>query len=66
MTQNQLNREVAKVTGESVDFVRQLGFNVTIVPQQEPRRQEGNQNRARRAHRSKPVHFCHQHRKVAA
>jgi hypothetical protein len=33
MTQNQLNREVAHATGESVGFIRSLGFSMVNVPQ---------------------------------
>jgi len=32
MTQAQLNRAVARVTGESVGMVEQLGFNLMVVP----------------------------------
>ena len=32
MTQNQINREVAKATGETIERIRQIGFNVVIVP----------------------------------
>jgi hypothetical protein len=43
MSQNQLNREVAHATGESVGFIRSRGFNVVIVPQRSHRpRRDGN------------------------
>jgi hypothetical protein len=32
MTQNQLYREVAHVTGESVGFIKSHGFSMVIVP----------------------------------
>ncbi len=32
MTQAQLNRAVARVTGETVSRVEQLGFNLIVVP----------------------------------
>ena len=32
MTQNQLNREVAQATGETVEFVRKRGFGIVITP----------------------------------
>ena len=56
MTQNQINREVAHATGESVERIRRLGFNAVVVPhaQHKPRR-GGALNRAKRAKRSKPV-----------
>lgn len=32
MTQAQLNREVARATGETVDFIKQMGFVAVVVP----------------------------------
>ena len=32
MSQNQLYRELAHATGETVDFIRHRGFSVIIVP----------------------------------
>jgi hypothetical protein len=32
MSQNQLYRELAQITGETVDFIRHRGFSVIIVP----------------------------------
>jgi hypothetical protein len=32
MTQRDLNRAVARATGETVDRVVQLGFSLTVVP----------------------------------
>ena len=32
MTQRDLNRAVARATGETVDRVNQIGFSLTIVP----------------------------------
>ncbi len=37
MTQNQLNREVAQATGETVDFIRKRGFGIIITPHPRPR-----------------------------
>jgi hypothetical protein len=31
MTQNQLNREVARATGDTVEVIRKLGFNLNVV-----------------------------------
>ena len=51
MTQAQLNRAVARVTGESVGMVEQLGFNLIVVPdmQRTPRafHRGGKRNRSR-------------------
>ena len=51
MTQAQLNRAVARVTGESVGLVEQLGFNLIVVPdmQRTPRslHRAGKRNRSR-------------------
>ena len=43
MTQSQLNREVAQMTGESVELIANMGFSVFVVP---PRRMPMD-NRAR-------------------
>jgi hypothetical protein len=32
MTQRQLNREIARSTGESVEFIRNFGFSEICVP----------------------------------
>ena len=32
MTQNQLDRQVAQATGETVDFIRSRGFSVLNMP----------------------------------
>lgn len=37
MTQADLEREVANVTGESRDEIRRRGFNLVIVPHRKPR-----------------------------
>jgi hypothetical protein len=51
MTQAQLNRAVARVTGESVGMVEQLGFNLMVVPvmQRTPQsfHRTGKKNRSR-------------------
>ena len=50
MTQNQINREVAHATGESVGFIRSLGFEVVIVPRHKRRpRRGGAQARAKQS-----------------
>jgi hypothetical protein len=51
MSQNQLNREVAHATGESVGFIRHFGFGVVIVPKRsnQPRRGGGAQTSAKQA-----------------
>ncbi|MBM4072689.1 MAG: hypothetical protein FJ271_27750 [Planctomycetes bacterium] len=43
MNQNQLNREVAQVTGETVELIRQRGFGILVVPRVyfQPRRRGG-------------------------
>ena len=41
MTQNQLYREVAQATGESVNFIRQRGFGIIIVPRRRSRPRRG-------------------------
>ncbi len=43
MNQNQLNREVAQATGETVELIRQRGFSIIIVPRPHfrPRRRGG-------------------------
>lgn len=41
MTQNQIDRQVARKTGESVGFIRRLGFNVVIVPHRSYRPRQG-------------------------
>jgi hypothetical protein len=33
MNQSDLNREIAKATGESVSLIKELGFTEVIVPQ---------------------------------
>ena len=53
MNQNQLYREVARATGETVDFIRKRGFGIVIVQRHRARpRGEGGQARAQQ---SKPV-----------
>ena len=32
MTQNEINREVARATGETVECIKKLGFNVQLQP----------------------------------
>ena len=32
MTQNDVNRAVARATGETVERIKKLGFNMVIVP----------------------------------
>jgi hypothetical protein len=53
MSQNQLNREIANATGESVGLIRSLGFNVVIVPQRShrPRRDGSAQSSAKQTNR---------------
>ena len=36
MTQRELDRELAHVTGESVDTIRNLGFSLVETPEPEP------------------------------
>ena len=36
MTQRELERELADVTGESMDTIRNLGFSLVEVPDPEP------------------------------
>jgi hypothetical protein len=61
MNQNQLYREVAYATGETVNFIRKRGFGIVIVPCQRnrPRR------RGTRAKHSKRVRPDTQQSKVA-
>jgi hypothetical protein len=51
MTQAQLNRAVARATGESVGMVEQLGFNLIVVPDMQstprPFHRAGKRNRSR-------------------
>ena len=50
MTQRDLNRAVARATGETVDRVGRLGFHLTIVPGPVPTscRRRSRRNRRRR------------------
>jgi hypothetical protein len=52
MTQRDLNRAVARATGESVDRVGRLGFHLTIVPGPVP---AWCRRRARRNRRQRPA-----------
>ncbi|MBM4073701.1 MAG: hypothetical protein FJ271_32985 [Planctomycetes bacterium] len=57
MNQNQLHREVAQATGETVELIRQRGFGIIIVPRpcyRRPRR--GGQALPRPAKPVKPIH----------
>jgi hypothetical protein len=56
MTQNQLNRAVAEATGETVEYVQKLGFNLVIVPQRQhkPRSGGGQAKRRRRSPAGQP------------
>jgi hypothetical protein len=63
MTQSQINREVAHATGETVEFIRQRGFGIVIVPRQQDRpRGNGGQTQAKQ---SKPVPAVQQPRTAA-
>ncbi len=53
MTQNEINREVARVTGESVECIRQLGFSLVIVPPRRDPPNNVNQNKPIIRHRTK-------------
>jgi len=37
MTQSDLDREIARATGETVSTIRNLGFSLVDVPEPEPR-----------------------------
>ncbi len=37
MTQAELEREIAEVTGESRDEIRRRGFRLVVVPRRKPR-----------------------------
>jgi hypothetical protein len=56
MTQTQLNRAVAEATGETVEYVQKLGFNLVIVPrrQYKPRNDGGQSKRRRRSTSGQP------------
>jgi|HubBroStandDraft_4_1064222.scaffolds.fasta_scaffold2144446_1 hypothetical protein len=43
MTQRQLDRSVARATGESVDFIRQFGFSEMPMPVVVPSRRAARQ-----------------------
>ena len=53
MKQSQINREVARATGESVEFIRKRGFDIIIVPVPRNRPRRGGAQAI--ANRSKPV-----------
>lgn len=36
MTQHELNREVARATGESINFIREMGFSYVESPDHPP------------------------------
>jgi hypothetical protein len=50
MNQNQLYREVAHATGETVNFIRKRGFGIVIVPCQRnrPRRRGARAKQSKR------------------
>jgi hypothetical protein len=57
MTQNEINREVARVTGESVECIRHLGFGLVIVPHaKHPPRNPSGDNQTVRTCPVKPIH----------
>lgn len=43
MTQNELNRAVARATGESVNYIREMGFSLQVVPAKRHYRRPSNQ-----------------------
>lgn len=56
MNQNQLNREVAQHTGETVELIKQRGFSIVIVPRRRFRpRRGGGQAFAKHAKAVTPV-----------
>lgn len=52
MRQSELNRAVAKATGETIQFIESLGFQHVEVPVFRPRR---HRRRQRRKHWPRPV-----------
>ena len=51
MNQYQLNRAVARATGENVDRIARMGFTMTIVPERAPIRTSRSGGRRRGRHR---------------
>jgi hypothetical protein len=49
MTQRELNRAVANLTGETVDRVQRIGFNLTVAPRPMAYWRHGRALQARRA-----------------
>jgi hypothetical protein len=51
MKQADLNRAVARATGETVSFVDKMGFSLIVTPTpRQPRRQASNQGPIRSSH----------------
>jgi len=53
MTQAQLDRQVAKATGESVELVRSLGFSELVMVDTNPPQPAGQQMRSIQRRREK-------------
>jgi hypothetical protein len=51
MTQNDLNRAVARATGETIDRIQRMGFGLIIVPRHSARYSPVAGTRRRRARR---------------
>jgi hypothetical protein len=47
MNDNDLNRAVARATGETVSYIRQMGFSLHVVPTKRAPRRPGAQARSR-------------------
>jgi hypothetical protein len=57
MTQSQLNRAVARLTGESVQTIQEIGFNLINVAS---RRSRSRRRRWRRRHHRRRCHLVSQ------
>ncbi len=64
MNQNQVNRAVARVTGETVERIRQMGFSLITIDAPPPTITEQAMRSFRRGHRSKFFHKSRLHRRA--
>jgi len=62
MTQGQLNRAVARATGETVNMVKQLGFGLLVIPEPAATsrrvRRHGGSGRSKSKHGSPRAGAC--------
>ncbi len=66
MNQNQLCREVARATGETVERIRQMGFSLITIDSPPPTITEQAMRSFRRGHRAKFFHKSRlQHRRAS-